>query len=71
VCETFDVPDVRLATGDSPLAFGKWRVAIAEAVKAAPMPGGRWFIITHGDELLEAVAIGLESVADVCVRGVR
>lgn len=67
--------DVRCAPKDSPLAFGGWKGAVREVVKADPPPAGLYHLDTFLDELNEAVADALRIVANqrgwFYVRGVR
>lgn len=69
------IQDVRCVPKDSPLAFGGWKGAVREVVKADPPPPGCYHFDTHMDELNEAVADALRVVADqrgwLYVRGVR
>ena len=69
------VQDVRCAPKDSPLAFGGWKGAVREVVKADPPPHGDYHLDTLLDELSEAVADALRVVAEqrgwLYVRGVR
>jgi hypothetical protein len=64
--EQFDVPDIRSATGEGPLAFARWRGALAAMVKAEPPPPGIYVAFTKGDEFTEVVAA---AVASLCAPG--
>ena len=78
-CVTVDgkpgLQDVRCAPKDSVLAFGGWKGAVREVVKADPPPHGDYHLDTLLDELSEAVADALRVVAEqrgwLYVRGVR
>lgn len=78
-CVTADgkpgIQDVRCAPKDSPLAFGAWKGAVREVVKAEPPSDGEYHIDTGVDELYEVVADALRVVAErkgwLFVRGVR
>ena len=69
------VQDVRCAPKDSVLAFGGWKGAVREVVKADPPPPGIYHLDTFTDELGEVVADALRVVAEqrgwLYVRGVR
>ncbi len=69
------IQDVRCVPKDSPLAFGGWKGAVREVVKADPPPQGDYHLDTHMCELNEAVADALRVVAErngwLYVRGVR
>lgn len=69
------IQDVRCVPKDSPLAFGGWKGAVREIVKADPPPDEAYHLDTHMDELNEAVADALRVVAEqrgwLYVRGVR
>jgi hypothetical protein len=77
-CVTADgkpgVQDVRCAPKDSVLAFGGWRGAVREIVKADPPGDDTWHLDTYMDELNEVVADALRVVAEargwLYVRGV-
>lgn len=67
--------DVRCAPKDSVLAFGAWKGAVREVVKADPPPAGDYHLDIGLDELNEVVADALRVVAEtkgwLYVRGVR
>ncbi len=69
------IQDVRCAPRDSVLAFGGWKGAVREVVKADPPSEGSYHLDTFMDELNEAVADALRVVAEskgwTYVRGVR
>lgn len=69
------IQDVRCVPKDSPLAFGGWKGAVREVVKADPPPQGDYHLDTFMDDLNEAVADALRIVAEqrgwIYVRGVR
>lgn len=59
------IQDVRCAPKDSPLAFGGWKGAVREVVKAdPPQVDGDCHLDTFMDELNEAVADALRVVAE-------
>lgn len=62
------VPDVRMASKDSPLAFGGWKGALAAAARQNPPKG-----ICHvaRGELADAVIEGLAPIASMVVRPSR
>ncbi len=78
-CVTSDgkpgVQDVRCAPKDSPLAFGGWKGAVREVVKADPPPPGDYHLDTFVDELNEVVADALRVVTEnkgwLYIRGTR
>ena len=78
-CVTADgkpgLQDVRCAPKDSPLAFGGWKGAVREIVKADPPPHGDYHLDVYQDELNEVVADALRVVADqngwLYIRGLR
>ena len=61
--------DIRCAPDGSPLAFGKWKGALAALAREAP-PCGVYVVFTEGREIHAVVADALASKAFV-VRGVR
>ncbi len=69
------IQDVRCVPKDSPLAFGGWKGAVREIVKADPPPQGDYHLDTFMDELNEVVADALRVVSEQCgwiyVRGTR
>ena len=58
------IQDVRCAPKDSVLAFGGWRGAVREIVKADPPENGDFHLDTYGDDLNEVVADALRVVAE-------
>jgi hypothetical protein len=72
VAEAGGVDDVRFAGSDSPLGFGKWRGALAMAVRAElPPPGVYLALGLAHSELMQVVVEALEPSFDVVVRSVR
>lgn len=65
------IRDVRCASNDSPLAFGKWRGVLAHAIRENPPARGSYILDTRGSEIAEVAADALRSVATVYVRGLR
>jgi hypothetical protein len=72
VSEAGGVDDLRFAGSDSPLAFGKWKGALAMLVREELPPPGVYvaFGLAHS-ELLQVVVEALEPLCDVVVRSVR
>jgi hypothetical protein len=58
------IQDVRCVPKDSPLAFGGWRGAVREVVKADPPPPDAYHLDTFSDDLNEVVADALRVVAE-------
>lgn len=72
VAEAGGVDDVRFAGSDSPLGFGKWRGALAMAVRAdLPRPGVYLALGLAHSELMQVVVEAIEPAFDVVVRSVR
>ena len=71
LCTQFGAADIRCAPGDGPLSFGKWKGALAAAVREAPPAPGAYTLDTRGREIAEVVAEALRSVATLYVRGIR
>jgi len=67
----FNVVDMRCATGESPLAFGRWKGVVKAVVQNEP-PTGTFVAFTRGNELTEAVveALGLLCGPGNLIRGV-
>lgn len=69
------IQDVRCVPKTSPLAFGGWKGAVREVIKAEPPPEDAYHFDTCMDELNEAVADALRVVAESrgwqYVRGIR
>lgn len=68
VCEVYGLADVRVADDKSPVAFGKWRGAVAALVRERPVPPGA-YVILRRSELDEVVAETLSDLAEVSVQG--
>ena len=72
VAEAGGVDDVRFAGADSALGFGKWRGALAMAVRAElPPPGAYLALGVAQSELTQVIVEALEPSFDVVVRGTR
>lgn len=71
LCKHYGLPDIRCATGDHELSFGKWRGVVNAAVKNNPPPPGTYTLDTRGREVAECVADALVSVSTFYVRGIR
>jgi hypothetical protein len=68
--ELHNVPDIRFPpNGEHPLAYGKWKGALASAVRAAPPGAGSYVVFTKGNEIWEVAAEALAPLASV-TRGV-
>ncbi|MEO9194315.1 MAG: hypothetical protein ABI445_11680, partial [Polyangia bacterium] len=65
----FKTDDIRCAPGDSPLAFGKWKGALAAFVRAEP-PAVDAYVVSSGSEFGMVAFEALFNLACV-VRGVR
>lgn len=64
--DQFGVIDIRMASGESPIGFGKWKGALAQVVKQDPPPAGTYVAFTRGNELTEVV---VEALAPLCGPG--
>jgi PD-(D/E)XK nuclease superfamily len=53
--------DVRFQPNDSPLSFGKWKGALASAVREAPIPPGAYHLDARGSETAEVVVEALRA----------
>jgi RecB family exonuclease len=78
--KTFDVIDIRCAPSkradgtENPIAFGKWKGALAGAIKADPPPAGTYLALgTSASEIMQVAVEALESMCGpgCFVRGVR
>ncbi len=56
------IPDLRAATNDSPLGYGKWTAGLAAQVRETPPAAGRYELHTVGDEIRNEVANALRGV---------
>ncbi|WP_246137347.1 PD-(D/E)XK nuclease family protein [Myxococcus llanfairpwllgwyngyllgogerychwyrndrobwllllantysiliogogogochensis] len=72
VSQAAGVDDLRFAGSDSSLGFGKWKGALAMAVRDDPPPPGVYLALglAHS-ELMQVVVEALEPSFGVVVRGVR
>lgn len=70
VTKAVSLVDLRMAPEGHPLAFGKWKGALAARVRACPPPAGAWFLLARDDEQRNVIAGALLGLVDV-VRGVR
>ncbi|QSQ10769.1 PD-(D/E)XK nuclease family protein [Myxococcus landrumensis] len=72
VSQAAGVDDLRFAGSDSSLGFGKWRGALAMAVRDDPPPPGVYLALglAHS-ELMQVVVEALEPSFEIVVRGVR
>ena len=68
----YKMDDVRFATdSDHPLAFGRWKGALASLVRAKLPVDGSYVAFTMGSELVQCVAEAILPYAAMIVRGVR
>ena len=68
---TYKAVDIRCAPSDSPLSFGKWKGALAAAIRENPPENGTY--VLHGvreSEIKQVVVETLEPLCAVFVRGV-
>lgn len=68
---TYKAVDIRCAPSDSPLSFGKWKGALAAAIRENPPENGTY--VLHGvreSEIKQVVVETLEPLCTVFVRGV-
>ena len=70
MCETFEVPDIRLGKQGSALAYGGWRGVLASAVRAEPPPPGAYVIFSRDSEIMATVAEALIPLSTSVVRGI-
>lgn len=72
-----NVPDIRVAPDDNPLAFGKWRGVFAAIVRhgQAQMTPGFWIVDTRGSDFadlaIEALRPYLASTGGGIIRGLK
>jgi hypothetical protein len=70
LAERGQVPDIRFAYDEKhPFAFGKWKAALAEAVRRAPPANGAWSIQIDGDDAKQVVVNALRPLAATYVKG--
>jgi hypothetical protein len=72
LCEAAGIPDLRCAPSDNPLGFGKWKGALAGAIRAVPPESG-WYTLSWvaEDERKQVLLDTLRPLATMLVRGVR
>lgn len=71
MAEDAKLPDIRMGTGDNPLAFGRWRGALAHVLRSHP-PKGAYYVSDVGEkEIMSAALEALWPLATVRVRGRR
>lgn len=71
MCQRYGAADLRCAPDESPMAFGKWKGALAAAIRATLPPPGNYLINVGDSELHAVLAETLREHADIYVRGVR
>ena len=71
LCEKASTVDIRCCSGDSPMAFGKWKGVLAATVRANPPPLGSYSLDARGSEISECVIEALRPLCTLYVRGVR
>lgn len=65
------VQDIRSATGEHPLSFGKWKGVLAAFVRVRPPEPGAYYVHVEGSEVRQVVVEALKPSCRVYVRGVR
>jgi hypothetical protein len=63
--------DIRAASSESPLGYGKWKGVLAALVRATPPAAGAYTLHVEGSEVRQVIAEALKPVCTVYVRGVR
>lgn len=72
LCVQWKAVDIRCAPDDSPLAYGKWKGALAALIRAEPPEPGDYLVhVLEQDELKAVLVQTVAEIADVCVRGIR
>ncbi len=60
----FGVSDIRFPpNGDHPMAFGRWKGALAASVRASPPPAGDYVAFKNAGELIDTV---VEALVPLC-----
>lgn len=59
LAKQYGVEDLRAATNDSPLGYGKWKPALAALIRANLPAAGSYTLDTRGSEILECAAEAL------------
>jgi len=71
LCTLYKAVDIRCAPSDSPLSFGKWKGALAAAIRENPPENGTYVLYSVRDsEIRQVVVETLEPLCAVFVRGV-
>lgn len=68
IAEHFEVEDIRTATGDSPLAYGRWKGFLIASIRNEPPPAGD-YLVTGTSETKDCLVEALEPYADMFVVG--
>ncbi len=71
LCDEYGALDVRAASHDNHLAFGRWKGHLADAIRKNPPAGGSYSLDTRGSEVAEVAADVFRDIAPVYVRGIR
>lgn len=67
LAEEFKLTDIRFQpNGEHPLAFGRWKGALASLVRNEPPANGTYVVFTRGNELAEVV---VEALSGLCGEG--
>lgn len=63
----FNIEDIRIAVGDSPLAFGRWKGFLIAAIRNEPPPPGDYLITGGTMEVKQCLIEALEPFSDLTV----
>jgi hypothetical protein len=69
ICAEADVADLRFAPGDNPLGFGRWKGALAAAVRQSPPEPGEYLLLDVRESEIRQVVV--EALQPLCTRVVR
>lgn len=70
ISEAAGTEDIRFTHNESAISFGKWRGALAAAVKSSPPAPGQYAVqFVRESEIKQVVVEALISIADIVVRG--
>lgn len=70
LAKQYGAADIRCASNDTPLGFGRWKGALVALLREAPPAPGAYYLDARGSELAEAAVEALRTRARV-VRGLR
>jgi len=62
IAKLAELPDIRCGQGDHPLAFGRWRGALAASIRENPPPQGDWLLLGCDHEIRQVVKETLKSL---------